>query len=637
MEEENKDQILRFEASAYLQRLIGRELISNEYIAVAELVKNAYDAGATEVTIELKRETPQSLVISDNGAGMSFEEFKRFWMMPGYSEKVKGDKAAERPLLGEKGIGRFAADKLAQTLTVITKKSLEDDTLVVDFDWEEFEDRAKKMREISIKHFRRTDPELGKYRSGTRLELKELRKIWNDKDWQKLRKELQSLVTPFRPVHDFKIITKVEGWKSGEIKSPFETQLGYKYSFSLKKNGRRVRKVSRPRRIAKELKKKEKETQRKMYGTTSFGPIEGSFYYVDHPGSLKRQGFEPGINIYRDGFRVEPYGRPDDDWLEVKAKKAKRHGHAPITPSRLFGFVEITQDENPRLRDVTNREGLLDTPEFTEFRSFIKDEFNHFAEIVEEEKEKLEPAESYQAQRASEARTVSQTTFAEIASQLAHQLRQPLQVIGLETGTIEAWLNKNQLLDDNMLQAAQSIKRSVEDINGHITLMRKRAQSAKAPIVEFDVCEWMQEKLDNFKRSVEDQGVEVRLNRCQEELRVIFSREALGFVLDNFLQNALKAVTCIDNRPKEIVVLVEQTKNKACRITVQDNGCGVPEEYRNRILREAVPSQSGGTGFGLLYSRGVIKENGGTINFDNVNPFGASFYVEFENQEMPDE
>jgi signal transduction histidine kinase len=637
MEKEQENEVLRFDPSAYLQRLIGRELISTEYIAVAELVKNAYDAGATEVIVELKKDPPQKLAISDNGLGMSLEEFERLWMVPGYSEKVEAGEAAGRPLLGEKGIGRFAADRLAEKLTVVTKRVGEDDALCVVFDWKEFEDRNKKMRDIPIPYSRKPDTGLEAWDSGTKLELEELRKEWTGNDWRKLRRELQSLVTPFRTVHRFKIIAKAEGWESGEVKSPFEAQEGYKYTFSLPKGGRRTRRLSRPKRIAKQLGKEIEESERKTVGTKSFGPIRGAFYYVDHPRSLTKRGFQSGVAVYRDGFRVEPYGRSDDDWLEVKSKKASRHGHAPITPSRLFGFIEITRDENPKLKDVTNREGLLDTPEFAEFRDFVKGEFEYFAGIVEQEKE-LEPeSKAYEAQRAREARVVRQRTWAEIASQLAHQLRQPLEIIGLEAGTLEAWLRKRRLLDDEILEATRNIRLSVEDINDHITLMRRRAKCSRAPIVQFNVCEWIQEKLESLKRQCDAKGVTVQLQSCQEEVVVTFSREALGFVLDNFLQNALNAVAGIDDRPKEIIASVKRTKDGAYRVIVQDNGSGVPVQYRDRILKEAVPSQTGGTGFGLLYAQDVIEENGGRLGFESLEPLGTSFYVEFKDQEVTSE
>ena len=113
---------LHFEPTAYIQRLLGRELISNESIALAELVKNAYDAGANQVTITLYKDPKQKMVVIDNGNGMSLPQFKRLWMRPGYSEKTDRDPKSKRTLLGEKGIGRFAADKLAKKLALRDSK-----------------------------------------------------------------------------------------------------------------------------------------------------------------------------------------------------------------------------------------------------------------------------------------------------------------------------------------------------------------------------------------------------------------------------------------------------------------------------------------------------------------------------------
>jgi len=633
VEKEQENQVLRFEPSAYLQRLIGRELISTEYIAVAELVKNAYDAGATEVIVELEKGPPQKLVISDNGLGMSLEEFERLWMRPGYSEKVEAGEAAKRPLLGEKGIGRFAADRLAEKLTVVTKTVREDDALCVVFDWKEFDDRNKKMRDIPIPYFRKRDPDLGRWNSGTKLELEELRKEWTRTNWRNLRRELQSLVTPFRTVRGFKIIANAEGWECGEVKSPFEAQKGYGYTFSLSKGGRIRRKISRPKRVAKKLGKQVEETKRKMCGMTSFGPIKGAFYYVDHPRSLKMRGFESGVEVYRDGFRVEPYGRPDDDWLEVKSWKASRSGHAPITPSRLFGFVEITRDENPRLKDVTNREGLLDTPEFAEFRSFVIREFRYFAkEIVGKEKEELEPSESIKAQRAQVTRRTRARAFAEMASQLAHQLRQPLSHIRMSATNLRDWLERADALDENSQQFTDRIERNVLRMDKNITNLSKVAKGLRDEVVEFDLGAFAREVASKYEADFAQTGVALELVNCGDGYKVKFSRVALGFILDNFLTNALRATLDADDLPGKVVVEVERLAEGKYRLTVTDNGKGIPSDYRDKLFERFIPSEDG-LGTGLVWSKTWAKEYGGDIGYEDAEPSGATFFVMFEREE----
>src|SRR6266581_6145076 len=113
-----------FEASAHLQRLIGRELIPNDEMAIVELVKNSYDSNARNVRIHIRPETvrePGLIRISDDGSGMSEQDIKRLFMFAGYSERPDEVRRAERIPTGEKGIGRFAADKLGGRLDVFTK------------------------------------------------------------------------------------------------------------------------------------------------------------------------------------------------------------------------------------------------------------------------------------------------------------------------------------------------------------------------------------------------------------------------------------------------------------------------------------------------------------------------------------
>jgi hypothetical protein len=638
-----RDKTLRFEPTAYIQRLFGRDLISSSPIAVAELVKNAYDAGAPEVNITLFKDRPQRLVITDYGRGMSLPEFKRLWMRPGYSEKEAKDAETDRPFLGEKGIGRFAADKLANRLTVVTKRKAEDDALVVSFNWSDFEDRNKSIVDIPIQYERKKDNLLKIGHSGTRLELEELREIWDAGDWKALRQELQRLIVPSGKVQKFKLVANVEGtnikgWETGEIRPSFQSGEGYKYIFTVNKAGSVVWSLSRPEPVAKELKIRVEEAGGDKISNT-FGFVSGHLFYLNNPRVITKQGYNAGVSIYRDGFRVEPYGSKDNDWLEIKYLKASRQGHAPLSPSRLFGYIEISRENNPKLRDVTNREGIQETKEFLAFREFIKKQTRRFAGIIEQDKDRYETeSEAYKAQRAQQERNVRQTTFAEITDQLAHQLRQPLTVIGYDTESLVRWLEKNNISDKLVAAATQNISRSVKAINDHITLMRNISRFYKAPSpVQFNVCELIEEKLESCRHMQEAADVLIQAQGCDQEIVITYSREALGFVLENLLQNALNAVKDITDRRREINVRAEVLNEGSYRINVQDSGVGVPDGYRDRILKKNVPSRTGGTGFGLLYCQNILEENGGKIGFESHKPYGTNFYIEFKNQELKDE
>lgn len=119
---------LSFRISTGLKNIIGRDLISDKFIAVFELVKNSYDAGAHSVVItfqDLNGTNPQ-IIISDDGCGMSYDDILGKWLFVAYSAK-KGKNndsfrnSIKRNLAGAKGVGRFSCDRLGSKLTLTTK------------------------------------------------------------------------------------------------------------------------------------------------------------------------------------------------------------------------------------------------------------------------------------------------------------------------------------------------------------------------------------------------------------------------------------------------------------------------------------------------------------------------------------
>ena len=102
-----------------MQKLIGEELVSNEEMAFIELIKNAYDSSATRVEVTFYQETlatPAYITILDNGEGMALDDFRKRFMFAAYSKRDEEAVTAARVPTGEKGIGRFAADKIGARL-----------------------------------------------------------------------------------------------------------------------------------------------------------------------------------------------------------------------------------------------------------------------------------------------------------------------------------------------------------------------------------------------------------------------------------------------------------------------------------------------------------------------------------------
>lgn len=200
---------LHFDVSTGLKRVLGRELITNDEVAIFEMVKNSFDAGATDVHIYFGDD---KVVIADNGSGMSYDDLTRKWLFVAYSAKRNAqanfrDKATDRHLAGSKGIGRFSSDRLGSELILQTRPKGRSSTVHrLEIDWRKFEkDDQQHFEKIPVE-YRETDhfeapSSLAKFaaglKNGTIIELRRLRHKWPRKDLVNLKASLAKLINPF--------------------------------------------------------------------------------------------------------------------------------------------------------------------------------------------------------------------------------------------------------------------------------------------------------------------------------------------------------------------------------------------------------------------------------------------------------
>ena len=142
-----------FKVSTGLKDIIGRELITDEFIAIFELVKNSYDASAKNVIIEFQNiySKNSKIIISDDGNGMNSQDIQDKWLFVAYSEKKEGkrtgtyrDNYSERVYAGAKGVGRFSCDRLGSNLRLFSRKNEDTDVNYIEVDWAEFEIDSKE-------------------------------------------------------------------------------------------------------------------------------------------------------------------------------------------------------------------------------------------------------------------------------------------------------------------------------------------------------------------------------------------------------------------------------------------------------------------------------------------------------------
>lgn len=393
-----------FRARAHLLKLLGDELIGNDRLAVFELVKNSYDADATEVTVTLDLlSSVPSIIVADNGAGMTGEIIEKSWLEIGTDFK-RGDKRATSPKfgrlpLGEKGVGRLAVHKLGSKFHLITK-SKKCPECEIQIDWPSLIDDNHYIENTSVTIKSNNTPKIFiNETTGTRIQVTNLyRTNWDRGSIRALKKLLTTLISPFQAVSDFKVILNVPG-REKLIEDIFEVDdilelatwifefnldgEGFKWKYNFKPPAKYSFLGSTIKSSEDEgqsgqlemlpLKEQERAVRRSVKSDKLFmdrtyldkiGPISGKFYVFfrrEETWDLEAFGIagnskhlkdylneQTGVRIYRDGVRVFNYGEPGDDWLGLNARRINRPSERIATKS-IIGAIHINLKDSPGL------------------------------------------------------------------------------------------------------------------------------------------------------------------------------------------------------------------------------------------------------------------------------------------------
>ncbi len=394
-----------FRPRARLIRTIGEELISDDKVAIIELVKNSYDAYCTlqnaapivdiifngDVKTRADGEwyidkNTASITIYDEGVGMDFNTIQHAWMEPATNfKKLQENQNPKRKYAGEKGIGRFASAKLASKLELITKQEDEDE-IVVSFDWNDFSNDFDYLEDIHIDWLIRPAQEIKRH--GTILKLVNLNEDWDKNKIKDLRIALSRLLNPIVPSEDFLInlILPENLELSGLIERP-ETLNNPNYSIKgvISDNGQPENIVfySRLKKIEEEL------VFNSSFGLKNYTAGAFSFEFkiwnrenselltlANEMGTIVKNVKEDldelcGISIYRDNIRVLPYGNKNNDWVRLDLRRVN-NPTLRLSNNQIVGYISIGIESNPLLKDQSNREGIVESLAFEEIKDYIK-------------------------------------------------------------------------------------------------------------------------------------------------------------------------------------------------------------------------------------------------------------------------
>lgn len=388
---------LKFKISSALKDIIGRDLISDDLIAVFELVKNSYDAHATKVDIIFENiySSNSKIIIKDNGKGMSLKDLEEKWLFVAYSAKKEGteDDAedyrnniySKKPYAGAKGIGRFSCDKLGSTLMLETTKDSK--TEVLKTDWEKFEgDLKDEFINIAVEHSSKSKSDFG-LKHGTVLEIGNLRSQWNRAQLLKLKKSLAKLINPLNDDKEkFQInLSVIEELDEDKKNSSLFDQVNGNISNSIfevisKKTTKIEAIVSNE---GKYIETTLTDNGKLVYSIKENNTIDVlpntkiSLYYLNQSAKAtfaRRMGLPFNqyghVFVYKNNFRVYPYGEPGEDPLKLDTRKAQGYGRY-LGTRELFGQVQIT-DINEILKETSSRgDGFKRDVALIELESFI--------------------------------------------------------------------------------------------------------------------------------------------------------------------------------------------------------------------------------------------------------------------------
>ena len=412
---------LPFTIDAELLRELGERLVGKPYVALAELVKNSYDADATEVTINFAP-NKDSIEIIDNGHGMTFDEFKNFWMRIGTTHKrEKKSKKLGRLMTGSKGVGRLAVQFLANKLTIITIPADKNHKwLKAQINWNKAIDtkpaKTKELTEIEVTYdeFDR-DPSDPRTLQGTSIILEELKDDWTEDSIQDLASELWWLQPPFK---------SSMGDSKDQFKIHFQSaRKDYSKAFVDQMNA--IKRIWIARFVGKAVDGEvefslqfpgEQPTIHK-YKIADFTHNNGEFsktenlntcqfeiriYNLSHRQKFgikvdtAREYFRKygGVHVYDEGFRLPYYGSPESDWLKLEYDHSHRQNVSQLLPreiqvfralndlptlGRVFGIVKINTSTEPNLGIMITRDRLTDTTAYKDLVTMVRYAFDWYA------------------------------------------------------------------------------------------------------------------------------------------------------------------------------------------------------------------------------------------------------------------
>ena len=713
-----------FRPSARLIGTIGEDIIKDMHAAVVELVKNSYDADANEVQIFFEATSDKKLLLSvqDDGHGMDENVVVDKWLVPSTSDKLNRRTSPKgRIMQGRKGIGRFAVAVLGEKLKLETVSQNKKTSLLIN--WDDFVE-SKYLDEILIEISTSSITS----KSGTVFYVEgsnEKLALWNDSEIEYLVKELRKLLTPMdntskdEKKDTFEITVQFKNFTSDKYKNetininplPLLDYYDYRVSGKIFPDGSNTlvyqNKNSGIEEYVSEfnfyLSEKEKFSGVINIDFRIFDrdpeAIENLVYEMFNSGEEKLGKNEAknllndiaGVSIFRNKFRIRPYGDVENDWLSLDKKRVQMPA-VRIGANQISGMIEIQDEEISNLVEKSARDGLKEDAyydglisvisqllNFVELKRYSfrqktgKGRKNHVfskqigiltdfsavkskvasamqkANLSTEDvkdvndfidndiKEKLKIAQELEKQIAMYQ---GQATLGKIMDVVMHEVRKPLQWIKNQTNNLERAYNRYSKSNDTKeLDRVMKIVEETPEQLKIITALFKRLNSLatrkRSAMAVFSLRDTVATSVEIFTDEIQRKSIDLRVN-MDEDFLFNGWREDILAALANIIENAVYWVDYAkENKAIEISLI---DAKDTIEISIWNNG---PKIIRDLLDDDSLfnPGISGkvtengvGTGLGLAIAGEAVDRNGGQIKVIEVTE-GAKFLIALPKEE----
>lgn len=674
-----KSGTLSFKPRARLLLLLGDQLIRDPMIAVFELVKNAYDAYSPNVRVEMTNIDDAQvgkIVVEDHGSGMSYATVTDVWLEPGTDFRInqrrqKKTSKRKRVPLGEKGVGRFAAHKLGDHIKLITRtKNLPE--VVVEIDWENDFAGKKYLKDVPIRVNERPPEYFRGRKHGTRIEITKLRTSWTRAMARSLARAVNSMCSPFQTGGDFQAelsLKQPDDWLKGilDVKQVLKyalfqahcslrgTKLSYSYSFNPYPGMDRIQ-PRNAKYIGINLTAKNPDTRTLEVldlNRHNIGPVDLDLYIFDREPQMLAlsqisdvKGLKQfldesgGVRVYRDGIRVYDYGEPDDDWLQLDAKRVNVPT-ARISNNLILGAVSLDLERSVDLVyqrgliEKTNREGFVDNADFKVFRSAVQ---FAIAQIQKDRnQDKLRIRKLYSGEGPSEPVLSDLSELRALAEQ-----KKLIDEMGPYLDRIE---KDFLVIRDRFLTSASAglnLSIVIHEVEKGIASLKTEVQKYKTSPRVKTLAMHLAELVEGFSGLIRGSGItkvkagsmisqalfntqlRLKLHQIQKTVRVKAdfeircSKRLIISTLMNLIDNS---IWWLDSKwgdaadKKHLYIGTTTDQHGAPAIIVADNGPGFidPPEY---LIEPFISRKPDGMGLGLHLADQVMKAQGGKLIFD---------------------